>query len=60
MNEALSQFRAKEGQLLAIAGDTTYVDDKTANSSVEYLQDFFTLINDPNELQDEILDDCRG
>jgi hypothetical protein len=60
MNEALSQFRTNEEQLLAVAGDTTYVDERTAENSVEYLQDFFAIINDPEELQDEILDDCRG
>ena len=60
MNEALSQYRAKEAQLLAIAADTTYVNERTAETSVEYLEDFFAIINDPDELQDEILDDCRG
>jgi hypothetical protein len=60
MNEALSHFRTNEEQLLAIAADTTYVNERTARTSVEYLQDFFAIINDPEELQDEILDDCRG
>jgi hypothetical protein len=59
-NTSLQTFRDLEGDIMAIAGDTTYVNQKTATNSVKYLQEFYDIINDPKDLQRDILDDCRG
>ncbi len=45
---------------MTIAGDTTHVREKDAEDSLEYLEEFFAIIDDPEELEDEILEDCRG
>ncbi|MBT6043995.1 MAG: hypothetical protein HOH14_10945, partial [Gammaproteobacteria bacterium] len=60
INASLQTYREHEGEIMAIAGDTTYLDQKTANNTVKYLQGFYDIINDPKDLQNDILDDCRG
>jgi len=60
INASLQTYRQHEGEIMAIAGDTTYLDQKTANNTVKYLQGFYDIINDPKDLQNDILDDCRG
>jgi len=60
MNEALAPFRANQEQILSIASDSRYLDENSARKSVEYLQAFFDIINDPEKRQDEIIKKCRG
>ena len=60
LETTLASFRANRGQIMAIAGDTTHVREKDAEDAVEYLAEFFAIIDDPEELGDEILEDCRG
>ena len=57
---ALESYRNHAPEMLAIAADTTNLDERTAASSVKYLQGFFDTINDPKKLQRDILDDCRA
>ena len=59
MRAALDIYRANADAILAIAANETYTDSRTANTAVRYLQGFFDTINDPKELQKDILDDCR-
>lgn len=60
MNTAVSQFRNKQESILAIANNTDYIDEKTAEDSAEYLEQFFSILNDPEKFKEDILDDCRG
>ncbi len=60
MSEALVPFRTSAEQLLAIASDTRYMNESSAMKSVKYLNEFFSVINNPEELQDKILEKCRG
>lgn len=60
MNAAVSQFKNNQESILAIAANTEHVDERTAEDSVEYLEQFFSIINDPEEFKENILDDCRG
>ena len=59
LNEALELFRNKESELMAIASDSSYMDERYARGSAKYIQDFLDIINDPDEVEDEIIDDCR-
>lgn len=60
LDNTLAAFRDHKADILAIAGDTTFVNQRTANNSVEYLETFFDILDDPEKRQREFLDDCRG
>lgn len=60
MQEAVARFLAAEEQMLAIATDTSVVSDRDAKESTAYLEAFFAILKDPDDLKREILDDCRG
>lgn len=59
LNATLDKYRASRDQIMAIAGDTSFFEERYAEDSVDYLEAFYGIINNPDELQDEILDDCR-
>jgi len=59
LNQALETFRNKEAELLAIANDTSYMNERYAKGSAKYIQGFLDIINDPREVQRKIIDDCR-
>lgn len=56
---AVNRYRSNEEGILAIADDATYTDNRTARSSLKYMEEFYEIINDPDELKKEIVDECR-
>ena len=55
----LNNFRNQREALLAIANEPETLGKRTAKRAVSYLDDFYKVIDDPNKLNDEILDACR-
>lgn len=39
--------------------DADAVDERTRKRTIKYLDDFYEIINDPEEFRDEVIDDCR-
>lgn len=60
LDATLGIYRNNRDAMMAIAGDTTHISEREAQSSVKYLEDFYEIIDDPRKLEREILRDCRG
>ena len=56
---ALEQFQMQREILLAIATETEFVGRRTAKKGVSYLEGFFDVVDDPNQLNRKVRDVCR-
>lgn len=57
--EVIPEFNAARETFNELLNDPRLSSNRDRRNSISYLDDFFELINDPDEVQDEILDDCR-
>ena len=60
MAETLATFRQQRVAMEGIIGNTSLVTEKIASKSLEFMEDFYDVINDPAKLQKEIIGKCRG
>ncbi|MEZ5491154.1 MAG: hypothetical protein R3F50_12660 [Gammaproteobacteria bacterium] len=58
--DVLPAFNQARDGFYRLLNDPRLTSRRTREAAVEYLDEFFAMINDPAEVQDEILDDCRG
>jgi hypothetical protein len=52
-------FNEKMPDILALF-ENTHLTDKNRDNSIEYIEDFYEVINDPKRFKKEITDKCRG
>ena len=57
---AITRFNQAREAVMDIAASEVLVSSRTASQSSDYLEDFFELINDPRQLERDILRRCRG
>lgn len=57
---AIQLFRDRKSRLFDIVQDATVINDKTKQKAVQFMQDFYTLIDSPKRVDKEILKRCRG
>ncbi len=60
VSDALPVFREAKEAILSLIRQSGLSSPREIRSSVGYIEDFYEIINDPGEIEDEILDDCRG
>ncbi|MDA1075429.1 MAG: hypothetical protein O3A63_11810 [Proteobacteria bacterium] len=53
-------FQAKQAQINALIAQLPGLGKKRRRSAAAYVEDFYEIINDPRELQNRIIDKCRG
>lgn len=59
MQDTLALFSARKSDLLAVAGDPEVLGERNAKKSVDYLEDFYEVIEDPRKLRQNITESCR-
>lgn len=60
MDATVAKFLQARDAIDGIVSDTTFVSNRVANRSLNYVDDFYQIIEDPEELQSEIIEECRG
>ena len=60
LDAAIRVVQASRDRIYSIVGDTTYVDQRVANRSVRFVEDFFEIIDDPRRTERLIISACRG
>lgn len=58
--ETVALFNKKRPDILALFKNNAHLDDHNRKKAIEYIEDFYKIINDPRELKEEIIDKCRG
>jgi len=56
----LAFFNEKKPEILALFTSNTHLTDKNRKKAIEYIEEFYEVINDPKKLSKEITDKCRG
>jgi hypothetical protein len=56
---AVQRFNEERGAIERVF-DAEPVDERTRKRTIKYLDDFYETINDPEELRDEVIGDCRS
>ncbi len=56
---SLDQFRAKKDAMLKLVNEFTLISSKTRKTMVEYLEEFFSTISKPKQVQDIFIDNAR-
>lgn len=58
--QAVQKFNDKKPEIYALFNDNSRLRDKTRKSALRYLDEFYAVINDPEEFSREITGRCRG
>ena len=60
LDAAIRVVQASRDRIVSIVGDTSHVDQRVANRSVRFVEDFFEIIDDPRRTERLIIRACRG
>ena len=58
--ETVALFNQKRLDILALFKNNIHLNDYTRKKAINYIEDFYKIINDPNKFKEEITDECRG
>jgi hypothetical protein len=58
--QAVARFNEKKPDIMALFEDNTHLTKKTRNNTIDYIEDFYEVLNDPKRFKREITDKCRG
>lgn len=53
-------FNEKKREILALFKDNPHLNDHFREDAIDYLEDFYTIINDPKRFEKDITGKCRG
>ncbi len=57
---AVTEFMEARDQIMSIVADTTLVDDRAAQRSQRYLEEFYATLEDERSMRNEIIEECRN
>ncbi len=57
---AAARFQEAREAIMDIVGNDPHVSSRVTRSNVRFMEDFFEILDDEEELRDEIIDECRG
>lgn len=60
MTAAVEKYLEAQEQIMTIVSDVGNRSQRSVNRSISFMEDFFEVLNDPEELTDEIIEKCRG
>lgn len=58
--DTIAVFNQKRPAILELFKNNAHLDDHNRQKAIEYIEDFYKIINDPRELKKQITDKCRG
>ena len=53
-------FKQKKADILALIQNNPHLTDYMRDDAVDYIEDFYKIIDSPDKLENEITDKCRG
>jgi hypothetical protein len=58
--QTVALFNEKKPEVLALFENNSHLTDRTRKDAIEYLEDFYEIINNPKQFERRITDKCRG
>jgi hypothetical protein len=53
-------FNEKKADILALFENNSYLNDRTRKDAINYIEDFYKILNNPKRFKRDITDKCRG
>jgi hypothetical protein len=60
LQAAIAQVRDKRAEITALFENSAELSDKTRSKSLDYIEDYYRIFDDPKRLKLEVHDRCRG
>jgi len=60
LGDAIARVQSKREEILALYANSAELDDKTRKKSLEYIESFYEILDDPDRLNLEVFARCRG
>jgi len=57
---AVGKFMEARDQIMSIVADTSYIDDRAAQRSQRFLEEFYSTLHNERSLRSEIIEECRN
>ena len=58
--QTVALFNEKKTEIFALFENNSHLTDRTREDAIEYIEDFYEIINDPKQFKRRITDKCRG
>jgi hypothetical protein len=58
--QTVALFNEKKPDILALFRDNRHLNDKSRKKALDYIDDFYKIINDPKQFEKQITGKCRG
>jgi len=58
--ETVALFNQKRPDILALFQNDVHLNDYNRQKAIKYIEDFYTIVNNPRKFKEEIIDKCRG
>lgn len=60
LDEAIAHVRSKRAEIFELIRTVPELDDKLREKNIEFIEEFFAIVDDPELTQEEIVRRCRG
>lgn len=60
MPQTVTLFNEKRPEILALFRNDPHLDDKSRKKALNYVEEFYEIVNDPKQFKKQITDKCRG
>jgi hypothetical protein len=60
LDAAIAHIRSKREEIFTLLQESPELDDKWRKNTIEYIEEFYEIIDDPEEIEKEIIERCRG
>ena len=58
--QTVALFNEKKTDILALFHNNTHLSDYMRDGAIDYIEDFYKIVNNPKKLDKYIIDKCRG
>ena len=59
-DNAIALLQSKRDEITALYRDSAELDERYRQKSLDYIDEFFEILDDPDRIEREIFDRCRG
>ena len=60
LDSAITQLQSKRDEIMALFESSAELSDRNKKKSLEYIEEFYDILDSPEEVEQEITDRCRG
>jgi len=58
--QAVAEFQQLRPQIMALFENDPRLDSRNRNGAVKFINRFYAIVDEPREVQEELIDNCRG